>query len=447
MALKQPLLGRLSQASRSRLIRRLGTLSGGMAIGQLVVLLTSPILTRLYDPDDFGLYAVFTATVRAARGRPVAALRDRHPPGPDRAAGRRYAALSLVVALGLSLASVPLIWLGSDWLAQVTQMPGLTHILWLLPATMVLAGLAQFLNYWSVYRGTFRLNASSRIVQSVLQSALQVVLGVLGAGPLGLVLGYAVAYGVRASELHPTPTSQGLAPAPRRARDGRCGNWRSSNGGIRPCLPHPRSCRTATQLLPAVLLAALYGPAVAGWFGLGQRLIGLPVRLLGQAASQVFLGEIAISSRRDTFKLFKQASLAFLALGIVIMAPLLFAGPSLFALVFGEAWRTAGEITRLLVPLYLTRLVVTPVSQTLNAYGRQSQHLLTAGLSTAMLATSFVIAWLYALEPLTTVFMFSVGSSLAYLLYFWLAYRAARSLANSQGEELPRSAVVDPMIE
>jgi O-antigen/teichoic acid export membrane protein len=97
--------------------------------------------------------------------------------------------------------------------------------------------------------------------------------------------------------------------------------------------------------------------------------------------------------------------------------------------VFGETWRTAGEITRLLVPLYLTRLVVTPVSQTLNAYGRQSQHLLTATLDTSLLATSFVIAWQFSLEPLTTVLMFSVGSSLAYLLYFWLAFNAARSLA------------------
>ena len=446
MALKQPLLGRLSKASRSRLIRRLGTLSGGMAIGQLVVLLTSPILTRLYDPDDFGLYAVFTAL----SGLLGAVLSLRYEIAIPLARTERQAAdtaaLSLVVALGLSLASVPLIWLGSDWLAQVTQMPGLTHILWLLPATMVLAGLAQFLNYWSVYRGTFRLNASSRIVQSVLQSALQVVLGALGAGPLGLVLGYAVAYGFRATNfILRLPRSDWALLRGARARAMRqlaLEQWQY------PALSAPSALlQNGTQLLPAVLLAALYGPAVAGWFGLGQRLIGLPVRLLGQAASQVFLGEIATSSRRDTFKLFKRASLAFLALGVGIMAPLLFAGPSLFALAFGEAWRTAGEITRLLVPLYLTRLVVAPVSQTLNAYGRQSQHLLTSGLSAAMLAGSFAIAWLYALEPLTTIFMFSVGSSLAYLLYFLLAYRAARSLANSQGEELSRSAVVDPMIE
>ena len=410
------------------MLRRLGMLSGGMAIGQAVTLLASPILTRLYDPHDFGIYAVFTA-LSGLLGT-VVALRYEFaiPLAPTERQAADLAALCLVAISFLCVVSVPVIWLGGDRLAQVTQMPGLAHILWWLPATMGMAGIAQFLNYWSVYRGTFRLNASSRIVQSVLQSVMQVVLGVLGAGPGGMVLGYALAYGVRAANF--------LLRLPRR-------DWRLLRGArvtaMRKCaieqwrypvLSAPSGLlQNGSQLLPALLLASLYGPAVAGWYGLGQRLIGLPVRLLGQAASQVYLGEIAISSRGDSFKLFKQASLAFFALGIVIMAPLLLAGPSLFAFVFGETWRTAGEITRLLVPLYLTRLVVTPVSQTLNAYGRQSQHLLTATLDTSLLATSFVIAWQFSLEPLTTVLMFSVGSSLAYLLYFWLAFNAARSLA------------------
>ena len=47
LALKQAVLRRFSQASGSRMLRRLGMLSGGMAIGQAVTLLASPILTRL----------------------------------------------------------------------------------------------------------------------------------------------------------------------------------------------------------------------------------------------------------------------------------------------------------------------------------------------------------------------------------------------------------------
>jgi O-antigen/teichoic acid export membrane protein len=40
--------------------------------------------------------------------------------------------------------------------------------------------------------------------------------------------------------------------------------------------------------------------------------------------------------------------LAYLAVGLVSMLPLAFFGPELFAFVFGEPWRTAGEVAALL---------------------------------------------------------------------------------------------------
>ena len=158
-----------------------------IAAGQSVTLLVSPILTRLYDPADFGLYAVFTA-ISAILGA-VLALRYEAaiPLAPTERQAGNMAALCLVVTVLVSLVSVPLIWVSSAWLERVTQMPGLATMLWLLPATMVLAGLEQLLSFWSVYRGTFRLNAASRVVQSLVQSVLQVVLGIAGAGPFGLV--------------------------------------------------------------------------------------------------------------------------------------------------------------------------------------------------------------------------------------------------------------------
>lgn len=418
-------LGRM--LPRGRFLRRLTMLSGSFALGQVIVLASSPILTRLFSPEDFGIYAVFTAlsgllgAVLALRYEIAVPLAASEPEAANMAG-----VTLLLTAIG-TLLCVPLVWYASDWLAAVTGMPALTKVLWLLPLTMALNGLAQFLNYWSVYRGTFRLNASSRVLQSLVQSVLQVVLGWLGSGPAGLVGGYGIAYGARAVNFAirlPAADWRLLLSARLRPMlQLAVRHWRY------PAFSAPSTLlQSCTQLLPAILLATLYGPAVAGWYGLGQRLIGLPVRLLGQAASQVFLGEMAQSSSREAFRLFRKASLTFFLLGLVIMAPLIVAGPQLFSVIFGEEWRTAGEITRLLVPLYLTRFVVTPISQTLNVYGKQSLHLLSSGLDATLLAASFVSAWTFELEPLTTVLLFSLGSSFAFLLYFWFAYRAARGV-------------------
>ena len=45
--------------------------------------------------------------------------------------------------------------------------------------------------------------------------------------------------------------------------------------------------------LPILLLAWLYGPVVAGYVGFTQRVLGLPMTLIGQSVAQVYLGELS----------------------------------------------------------------------------------------------------------------------------------------------------------
>lgn len=45
----------------NRFARSVSILAGGTAAGQAIVVLASPILTRLYTPEDFGLLAVYAA--------------------------------------------------------------------------------------------------------------------------------------------------------------------------------------------------------------------------------------------------------------------------------------------------------------------------------------------------------------------------------------------------
>jgi O-antigen/teichoic acid export membrane protein len=176
-----------------------------------------------------------------------------------------------------------------------------------------------------------------------------------------------------------------------------------------------------------VLLAALYGPAVAGWFGLGQRVMGLPVRLLAQAASVAFLGEAPrLGDDAAVRRLFVRSTLGFTAMGLVGMAPVMVLGPWLFAHVFGPAWREAGTIAALLVPQHLTRFVVMPVSQTLNIYGRQDLHLTASAANGAGLALAFGLAYAAPLDATTVIGLYSAGTTLAYLLYLGFAWRVVR---------------------
>ena len=51
----------LNLVPRGRFARRLAWISGGTFLGQLILLLAMPLLTRLFTPEDFGLFGVLGA--------------------------------------------------------------------------------------------------------------------------------------------------------------------------------------------------------------------------------------------------------------------------------------------------------------------------------------------------------------------------------------------------
>jgi O-antigen/teichoic acid export membrane protein len=181
--------------------------------------------------------------------------------------------------------------------------------------------------------------------------------------------------------------------------------------------------QSAAQFLPAVLVAALYGPGAAGWFGLAQWTLDFPARLLSGSASAVYLGEARGLDPAALRRLFLRTARHFAVIGLLGMAPLVAFGPALFALVFGETWRPAGEFVQCLIPVQLVRFVVIPISQTLNVLQRQDLHLLSAGLNIAALGLAFGLGYGLGLPALTTLLLFSLGSAAAYLVYLGLTWR------------------------
>ena len=46
---------------RGRFAKGVAVLAGGAALGQAITVLVSPILTRLYSPEDFGVFGVYAS--------------------------------------------------------------------------------------------------------------------------------------------------------------------------------------------------------------------------------------------------------------------------------------------------------------------------------------------------------------------------------------------------
>ena len=169
------------------MFRKVGVLSLGTVLGHKLLLVPLPLLTRLYPPEQFQLLTVYVSVLAILIV--VSNLRLNLAIGnpEDDVEATALLVLSVISALGLALVvGVVLVVvmysaLFTDWLLKPYS--------WLVPLGVGCAGLYQAFLYWSSRRQRYSAVAKTKITRAASGSAVQVALGVFGAGPIGLLLG------------------------------------------------------------------------------------------------------------------------------------------------------------------------------------------------------------------------------------------------------------------
>jgi len=420
--------------SNHDVIRHVLTLAGGAALGQGLVVLAAPILTRLYTPDDLGILAAYAALVNIL----VVLAALRYEQAIPLADDDDQAAHVLMLALGVAVITTVIVALAAaalkDRLAAWTQIPTAGDYIWILPLGMFATSVYQTLGYWALRQGAFKVIGRTKFSQGAGMVVSQVGLGLLHAGPTGLLLGHIV------GQSSGSVTLARLLESPRRLATGlRWGTLRRMAVRYRrfPLFSSWSGVLNSIGFnLPTLLLAALYGADVAGLFMLAQRVIGTPMRLISVSVGQVFYSRAAQLSHTEPQALapfyYKTARYLFLAgVGPVIL--FMAAGPPLFGWVFGAEWQDAGRIMQVLAPMLLAEFVVSPVSQIVFVLQRQDLQLIWDASIPVMVLAVFGLASARALEPAAAVALYSAAAVLAQMAAFalyWALLRRNRSDAS-----------------
>lgn len=410
----------------SAFVRNTGKLAGGTAVAQLITLVAAPILTRLYSPEGFGILGVFTsflsilaitATLRYELAIPLAE-------SEDEAAGVAAASLLFTTALGTAVAIAAYL-IGETVLVALNSSQLLPYV-WLLPISVLLVGAYQTLNYWAIRDRSFGRIAKTKLAQGAASVSTQLALGLVGVGPLGLLMGHVLGQSAGIMTLaRDLPT--------RTIRQVSRGFLASTMHRFRrfPYFAAPGALlNSATSQAPVLIFAALYGPVVAGLFALTQRIVGLPIQFIGNSVNQVFFAEVAQLRRTDPTRVavrFLQVSGSLALLAVVPALVLLAFGPQLFSFVFGDDWIEAGRFARVLAPMLILQFSVGPTAH-LNILERQELNLLWNVVRAVLVAGAFVISSSLGLQAQATVTLYAAAMSVSYLLMaaLWL-FAATRS--------------------
>lgn len=393
-------------------VRNVSLLTGGIVLGQAVSVLISPVLTRFYTPADFGVFAAYTAVV-SVLGVFTSLRYDQAVPLPE---SRSDAVHVLVLALLILAVTVPLsavltAWAGA-WLTGRLNTPSLTPHLWLVPVGLAALGLYQVFNFWAIREKAFGRIAKTKLHQSLGSSAVQLGFGFVG-GPLGLLLGKVVSFAAGTTTL-----GRLAVPAIRETEI----SGRGLLDVAREYRKFPLYSTWSTLFyslgtqLPALLLLTLFTPAVAGLYALAERILRLPMILLGESTRQVFYGEAAQairdgSLREKSRKVFVTLLRIALPLGMLIVLT----APEAFTLVFGESWRDAGRYAQWIAPWLMAVFLASPLSAIPTALGKQDYELWFQVLLLGGPALAYVVGGLRYRDPMLVIAILSVYAAVCWL--------------------------------
>ena len=390
------------------------TLVAGGAIAQALPLLLGPWLTRLYSPEQFGVYHLFAAV--SANLAVVACARYEFalPLVGDAVDAAALRALCLRVLAGVTLASALgaaawLAWSGHGWTA------------WL-PVAVAILGWLSLATLWATRAQAYRALAVARVVQYGGASLAQAGAALLGAGVQGLIVAPIAAAAAAAAVLR-LPLNDAVDPSPRR--------WRELARRFRdfPLLNTPHAFMGALQdTVSIAMIAAWQGPMAAGFWGLSLRYLKAPATLVGGAVSQALYPQLAAHGASLDHDLDAHAPLRVTREGraavrrvmaglAAIAAPLVLLlwafAPWAFERLFGPQWRGAGELARTLGLYIGVHFVAAPLAVVTLAWGEQAW-----ALRLALVGQVAFVAALAAGLKLGGLAGAGWGVSIAMTLYF-----------------------------
>ncbi|MCH1547304.1 MAG: oligosaccharide flippase family protein, partial [Flavobacteriaceae bacterium] len=166
------------------------TLITGTAIAQAIPIAISPILTRIYSPEDFGVFALYLSISSiiaiGATGRYELAI---NLPAKDEDA-IQILWLSCILTLLVSFFTLTVILLFNNNISSLLQNDSIGVWLYFVPLTILFSGIYQSFNYWHNRKKKYAVLSKSRVVQTFNTSAVNLGIGAVAKGGVGgLVFG------------------------------------------------------------------------------------------------------------------------------------------------------------------------------------------------------------------------------------------------------------------
>lgn len=406
---------------KSDFTRNVATLFMGTAIAQAIPVLFSPVFTRIYEPEQYGIFALFFTITNVcgviATGRyEMAIILPKEEEDAD-----RLQRLCYLIAFTLAGLLLLLVVVFEDFFVDYLSIGGFGPWLYVIPLQVFLMGVVQAISARMNRQKKFRQMSTLKITQNGSNVIIALLLGISKISN-GLVIGHIGGFAVAALLF--------IRRIGTRTTDSFRTMWRLAVRYHHFILYNAPTAllNTVASSMPLFFISGIAPKAEVGFYGLVERVINAPIGLVSYAVSQVLMEDVATRHRegRPVTPVLYQLLRNLFLVGVVPFTALFFFAEEIFAFVFGAEWERAGEYASILSIAFFMRFLVSPLSVTFISLNKLKPltfwqvlyFCTTLGIVLFSMGQGHISQFLVLLV---------INDSVMYSLYLFLILRAARN--------------------
>jgi O-antigen/teichoic acid export membrane protein len=411
-----------SEIISDKLIKRVIIVSSGTILAQSINILSQPLITRLYNPTQYGAFSVLTSLLLVFR---ISTLRFDVAIAIPKEKHEAYSivAISIISTFFFSIIIAILLGMFSANILIPLNYGVLVNYWYFLPIGIFIQGIYLTLQGWMYRMKDFKMLRRKEVLESITGNTFKIAFGLLNYSIFGILLSKMISILVVAYLL----IIDFLKSNNDFFKFVSINTIRQNFSKFRSFAIYQTPSSLSLHLrnqLPIIFLTPIYGIQVAGFFALANQIIKLPMILIGNSVMNVFYVEVASVGKENPRKIKNLADSLFKKLTIIGIVPLfliLILAPSLFSFAFGQNWYIAGQFAQILSVYTFANFIFSPVSRIYEIFNKQREKLIIDTISLLMIAFLFIIAGYYQIPVNILLIMYSFIMSTVYYATYKLS--------------------------
>ncbi|NGH46285.1 oligosaccharide flippase family protein [Staphylococcus aureus] len=392
-------------------------LSSGIA--QVILIITTPIITRLYSPTEFGEFTIFSniamiliPIINARYDLLIVNTKN------DRSANI-LSQISFLISLLILLILIPIFAI-SAWLYPnfILDFIFIIIMLFLVSLTNI------FTNYLNKER-KYKVLSLINVFRAGSMALLQIIFGLLALGSLGLIIGFSLSYiagitlGYKTFKKHFNIV---------RDKEETKALFLENKNQLVYSTPSILLNSLSFSVV-VFFIGILYTNTEVGIYGMAIRVLGIPVTIISLGLSKIFMQQandyyIEYGNFRNLLLKF---SSILVIVSIILYVPLYLFSEELVNILLGHSWVDAITVIKIVIPLFVIRLIVSTVSLSVIVLQKQQLELILQALFLIGTTATFVISKMLNLTFLNFVSINTVVLIVSYMIFFIELYYFAKN--------------------